>query len=164
MIKEGQMICGIGIDLVENDRLAAIIAKWGSKFLQRVFSEEEIKYCEKHVQAEINYGARFAAKESFLKALGMGLGMGIKLKEIEVVAAARFTIRSRTGSRGQSKPIAKVMRRKTAGSRRVRRLTIQIVVTLGSSTNRLIHCLEDPLRSLSTSTSSASSTTMTFVG
>lgn len=78
------MICGIGIDLVENDRLAKIIAKWGSKFLQRVFSEGEIKYCEKHVQAEINYGARFAAKESFLKALGMGLGMGIKLKEIEV--------------------------------------------------------------------------------
>ena len=85
MMKEEQMICGIGIDLVENDRLAKIIAKWGSKFLQRVFSEEEIKYCEKHVQAEINYGARFAAKESFLKALGMGLGMGIKLKEIEVV-------------------------------------------------------------------------------
>ncbi len=79
------MICGIGTDLVENDRLARIIARWGSKFLQRVFSEGEIKYCEKHVQVEINYGARFAAKESFLKALGMGLGMGIKLKEIEVV-------------------------------------------------------------------------------
>ncbi|MEN6376000.1 MAG: holo-ACP synthase [Smithella sp.] len=79
------MICGIGIDLVENDRMARIIAKWGSKFLQRVFSEGEIEYCEKHVQAEINYGARFAAKESFLKALGMGLGMGIKLKDIEVM-------------------------------------------------------------------------------
>ncbi|MEQ8161668.1 MAG: holo-ACP synthase [Smithellaceae bacterium] len=78
------MICGIGIDLVENDRLGRIIAKWGSKFLQRVFSEGEIEYCEKHVQAEINYGARFAAKESFLKALGLGLGMGIKLQEIEV--------------------------------------------------------------------------------
>jgi len=79
------MIYGIGIDLVENDRLARIIAKWGSKFLQRVFSEGEISYCEKHVQAAVNYGARFAAKESFLKALGMGLGMGVKLKEIEVV-------------------------------------------------------------------------------
>ena len=79
------MICGIGIDLVENDRLAKIIAKWGSKFLQRVFSAGEINYCEKHAQASINYGARFAAKESFLKALGIGLGMGVKLKEIEVV-------------------------------------------------------------------------------
>lgn len=79
------MICGIGIDLVENDRLANIIAKWGSKFLHRVFSDNEINYCEKHAQASINYGARFAAKESFLKALGIGLGMGVKLKEIEVV-------------------------------------------------------------------------------
>jgi len=78
------MIYGIGIDLVENDRLAKIIAKWGSKFLQRVFSEDEINYCERHVQAAINYGARFAAKESFLKALGMGIGMGVKLREIEV--------------------------------------------------------------------------------
>jgi holo-[acyl-carrier protein] synthase len=79
------MICGIGIDLVENDRLARIIAKWGSKFLQRVFSDGEINYCEKHVQSAVNYGVRFAAKESFLKALGIGLGMGVKLKEIEVV-------------------------------------------------------------------------------
>ena len=79
------MIYGIGIDLVENDRLERIIKKWGSKFLQRVFSEDEISYCEKHMQAAVNYGARFAAKESFLKALGIGLGMGIKLKEIEVV-------------------------------------------------------------------------------
>jgi holo-[acyl-carrier protein] synthase len=83
--ERGKMIAGIGIDLVENDRLARIIAKWGSKFLQRVFSESEINYCEKHAQAALNYGARFAAKESFVKALGIGLGMGVKLKEIEVV-------------------------------------------------------------------------------
>jgi holo-[acyl-carrier protein] synthase len=85
MHKKDKMIYGIGIDLVENDRLARIIAKWGDKFLQRVFSDGEITYCKKHVQASVNYGARFAAKESFLKALGIGLGMGVKLKEIEVV-------------------------------------------------------------------------------
>jgi holo-[acyl-carrier protein] synthase len=85
MDKKEKMIGGIGIDLVENDRLAKIIAKWGSKFLQRVFSEGEINYCEKHAQASIHYGARFAAKEAFLKSLGIGLGMGVKLREIEVV-------------------------------------------------------------------------------
>jgi len=79
------MIYGVGIDLVENDRLAKIISKWGDKFLQRVFCDSEIKYCGKHTQSSINYGARFAAKESFLKALGIGLGMGVKFKEIEVV-------------------------------------------------------------------------------
>lgn len=79
------MICGIGIDLVENSRLEKIIGKWGSKFLQRVFSDEEIQYCGKHVQSSIHYGARFAAKESFLKALGIGLGRGVKFKDIEVM-------------------------------------------------------------------------------
>jgi holo-[acyl-carrier protein] synthase len=79
------MICGIGIDLVENGRLEKIIEKWGIKFLNRVFSAGEIKYCGKHIQSSIHYGARFAAKESFLKALGIGLGMGVKLSDIEVI-------------------------------------------------------------------------------
>ena len=79
------MIQGIGIDLVENERIKKIINKWGQKFLQRVFSEREINYCARHIQASIHYGARFAAKEAFLKALGIGLGMGVKLHEIEVV-------------------------------------------------------------------------------
>ena len=79
------MICGIGIDLVENGRLEKIIEKWGIKFLNRVFSAGEIQYCEKHIQSSTHYGARFAAKESFLKALGIGLGRGIKLSDIEVV-------------------------------------------------------------------------------
>jgi len=79
------MIQGIGIDLVENERIEKIINKWGHKFLQRVFSEGEINYCGRHIQASIHYGARFAAKEAFLKALGTGLGRGVKLLEIEVV-------------------------------------------------------------------------------
>ena len=79
------MICGIGIDLVENGRLEKIIEKWGIKFLNRVFSAGEIQYCGKHIQSSIHYGARFAAKESFLKALGIGLGRGVKLSDIEVV-------------------------------------------------------------------------------
>jgi len=79
------MIQGIGIDLVENERIEKIISKWGQKFLQRVFSENEINYCGRHIQASLNYGARFAAKEAFLKALGIGLGRGVKLREIEVV-------------------------------------------------------------------------------
>ncbi len=79
------MIYGIGIDLVENDRMNKIIQKWGDKFLSRVFSESEVAYCGRHTQAHIHYGARFAVKESFLKAIGIGLGRGVKLNEIEVV-------------------------------------------------------------------------------
>jgi holo-[acyl-carrier protein] synthase len=79
------MICGVGIDLVENSRVESIIKKWGDKFINRIFSDEEIKYCEKHINSSTHYGVRFAAKESFLKALGIGLGMGIKLSDIEVM-------------------------------------------------------------------------------
>jgi len=79
------MIYGIGIDLVENDRIGHVIERWGEKFLHRVFSEEEIRYCSRHADAQIHYGARFAVKESFLKAAGTGLGQGIKLNEIQVL-------------------------------------------------------------------------------
>lgn len=79
------MIYGIGIDLVENDRMEKIIRKWDRKFLNRIFSAGEVEYCSKHVQSSIHYGARFAAKESFLKALGMGLGEGVRMNEIEVI-------------------------------------------------------------------------------
>ena len=79
------MICGVGIDLVENNRMEKIIKKWGVKFLSRIFSDGEIQYCEKHINSSTHYGVRFAAKESFLKALGIGLGMGVKLSDIEVV-------------------------------------------------------------------------------
>jgi holo-[acyl-carrier protein] synthase len=79
------MICGIGIDLVENNRLEKTIEKWGVKFLNRVFSAGEIRYCGGHIKSSTHYGARFAAKESFLKALGIGLGRGVKLRDIEVV-------------------------------------------------------------------------------
>ncbi len=79
------MIYGTGIDLVDNNRINKVIEKWGDKFLNRVFSDREIDYCCRHAQAHIHYGARFAVKESFLKAMGIGLGRGVKLKEIEVM-------------------------------------------------------------------------------
>jgi len=79
------MIYGIGIDLVENIRMERIVKKWGPKFINRIFSSKEIQYCGKHAHSSTHYGARFAAKESFLKALGIGLGMGVKLSDIEVV-------------------------------------------------------------------------------
>ncbi len=79
------MIYGVGIDLVENSRMEKIIAKWGPKFINRIFSPAEIGYCGRHAHSATHYGVRFAAKESFLKALGIGLGEGVKLSDIAVV-------------------------------------------------------------------------------
>jgi len=78
------MIHGTGIDLVDIDRLEKILRKWDTRFLNMLYSPEEIGYCTKKAYPAIHYAARFAAKESFLKSLGLGLGMGIKLKDIEV--------------------------------------------------------------------------------
>lgn len=82
--------------------MAGIIARWGDRFVNRVFSPGEIEYCHKRALPAMHYAARFAAKESFLKSLGMGLGMGISLPEIEVVSDQRGKpeVRLRGGAAG----------------------------------------------------------------
>jgi len=78
------MISGMGVDLVEIDRIDKIIVRWGDRFVKKVFADEEISYCRKHALPAMHFAARFAAKEACLKALGIGLGMGVGLKEIWV--------------------------------------------------------------------------------
>ncbi len=78
------MIHGIGTDFVEVSRIEKILKKWGDRFLYRVYANDEIEYCKNKAFPAIHFAARFAAKESFLKSLGIGLGMGVKLREIEV--------------------------------------------------------------------------------
>jgi len=79
------MIYGIGTDLVEVSRIEKILQKWHGRFITKVYSTDEAAYCTKKAFPPIHYAARFAAKESFLKSLGMGLGMGIGLKDIELI-------------------------------------------------------------------------------
>src|SRR5689334_16106651 len=76
------MILGHGIDIVEVDRIAEKISN--SAFVQKVFSRQEIEYCESKANAAQSYAARFAAKEAFLKATGLGLLAGLDLYEIEI--------------------------------------------------------------------------------
>lgn len=83
------MIYGIGADLVEVNRIEKIIQRWGERFTEKVYSRDEIDYCSHKAYPAIHYAARFAAKESFLKSLGIGLGMGVSLRDIEVINNAR---------------------------------------------------------------------------
>jgi holo-[acyl-carrier protein] synthase len=78
------MILGIGTDIVRVERIKASIEK-NSGFKELVFSEKEIAYCSHVKNSYESYAARFAAKESFLKALGLGLTLNADLKEIEVI-------------------------------------------------------------------------------
>lgn len=74
-------IKGIGIDLVEIDRIATSLQK-DNGFRELVFAPEEISYCESKTQKYEHYAARFAAKEAFLKALGTGWVTGTAFNEI----------------------------------------------------------------------------------
>ena len=78
------MIRGIGIDTIEVARVAREIER-SRGFRERYFSAGEIAYCEPKRGNAMNYAARFAAKEAFLKALGTGYSGGLSFKEVEVV-------------------------------------------------------------------------------
>ena len=77
-------VLGIGVDLTEMPRLRRILARWDERFLQRVFTEQEIAYCRRRRDPIPHFAARFAAKEATLKALGTGLSMGVNWRELEV--------------------------------------------------------------------------------
>jgi holo-[acyl-carrier protein] synthase len=70
----GGKIFGIGIDIVEIARLEALMARHGERFLARVFTEEERRYCGSLRNSAGCYAARFAAKEAVSKAFGTGIG------------------------------------------------------------------------------------------
>jgi holo-[acyl-carrier protein] synthase len=76
---------GIGIDVVEIDRVEASIDEFGEKFLSRIFTASEREYCEQHRRSVLHYAARFAAKEAVSKALGTGIGKDVSFMEIQVV-------------------------------------------------------------------------------
>lgn len=78
------MIVGTGIDVVEVPRVAAAIERFGERFLQRVYTAGEIRYCEAKANRVERYAARFAAKEAAMKALGTGWNHGVRWQDIEV--------------------------------------------------------------------------------
>ena len=78
------MVCGIGVDLIEVERIGRARRRWGGRFLERVFTEAELSVCIGSAVCDRRLAARFAAKEATLKALGTGLAKGARWREIEV--------------------------------------------------------------------------------
>ncbi|KPL10500.1 hypothetical protein AMJ85_05630 [candidate division BRC1 bacterium SM23_51] len=81
------MIVGIGIDLIEVARMERAISRHPERLIQRVFTETEQRECQGHIRPAMQYAARFAAKEAFLKAVGLGLRDGMRWRDVGVVHA-----------------------------------------------------------------------------
>ena len=79
------MILGTGVDIAEVSRIRDSIERFGDRFLRRIFTDGEIRYCERKATRFESYAARFAAKEAGMKALGTGWSRGVRWRDIEVV-------------------------------------------------------------------------------
>ena len=76
----------LGTDIIEVDRVKKAIENGGVKFSEKVFTRDEIEYCESRNASKFqSYAARFAAKEAVSKAFGTGIGKNAAFNEIEIV-------------------------------------------------------------------------------
>jgi len=86
------MIKGIGIDIIEINRVKEAAEKYGKSFLEKIYSEKELKYCRNRKALRYpELAVRFAAKEAFAKAIGTGIAgfgrshNGVSWKDIEII-------------------------------------------------------------------------------
>lgn len=79
------MILGIGIDIVDVRRMESIIFRWQERFLKRIFTDLEIRYCNNKKNPAQRFATRYAAKEAYFKALYPKGTEGISFLDIEIV-------------------------------------------------------------------------------
>ena len=78
-------IVGLGTDIVEIVRIGRMIERHGEQFLNRVYTDEEIRYCRRRRECYQHFAGRWAAKEAIMKALGTGFVRGVGWQDLEVI-------------------------------------------------------------------------------
>ena len=78
------MIEGLGIDVVDVTRVEGVISRWGDRFLEKVFTETELRYARSKKNPLPHFAGRFAVKEAVAKALSTGWAGGFRWKDVEV--------------------------------------------------------------------------------
>jgi holo-[acyl-carrier protein] synthase len=78
------MIVGTGIDIAEVPRIRQAMERFGDRFVRRIYTAGEIRYCDSKANRVERYAARFAAKEAAMKALGTGWNHGVRWRDCEV--------------------------------------------------------------------------------
>ena len=107
-------VLGSGIDLVENARIADLIARWGARFKDRVFLPAEQAYCDSRAAPAEHYAGRFAVKEAVAKAFGTGFGPDVGWLNIEVVRDSDWgppavRLRGATQALARSRRVASIL-------------------------------------------------------
>jgi holo-[acyl-carrier protein] synthase len=78
-------IIGLGLDAIEIHRVADTFARYGERFLHRIFTDGEVAYCTRRKEPAVHLAGRFAAKEAAMKALGTGRSQNVLWRDVEVV-------------------------------------------------------------------------------
>lgn len=78
------MIIGTGVDIVDTPRIEQALQRYGDRFSRRLYTRDEIAYCERFKNKAERYAGRFAAKEAAFKALGTGWREGVRWLDVEV--------------------------------------------------------------------------------
>ncbi len=78
-------IIGLGLDATDIPRIVSTIERYGERFIQRIFTDGEIAYCQCRREAAVHFAGRFAAKEAAMKALGTGHTQQVLWRDVEVI-------------------------------------------------------------------------------
>ncbi len=78
-------IIGLGNDMIDITRIEKTLERWGTRFIQRTFTEVEVIKSEKRMNRAASYAKRFATKEACAKALGTGIRAGVHWRNMGVV-------------------------------------------------------------------------------
>ncbi len=78
------MVLGIGIDIIEIERIKQSVDKFGESFLNKIYTQKELDYCLSKFNKYQHLAARFAAKEAIYKAIATGWGKDATWKSIEI--------------------------------------------------------------------------------
>ena len=105
-------IVGLGLDLMQIDRMRAMIERRGERAIARLFTDGERAYCERKKERFASYAGRFAVKEAVMKLLGTGWTGGVRWVDIEVVRAPgqapRVVLHGATARIAAAKQIARI--------------------------------------------------------
>ncbi|MFQ5730593.1 MAG: holo-ACP synthase [Planctomycetaceae bacterium] len=82
----GSVVVGLGTDIIEIVRIGRMVERHGELFLNRVYTDEEIRYCQRRRECYQHFAGRWAAKEAVMKTLGTGWIRGVRWRDIEVAS------------------------------------------------------------------------------